>query len=166
MTGVNRAGSAPQVKRRNSLGVYLLPQRNGRGNNGAYGGGGRGDGGGELIVVAILMHSLDLNQADAGSVSHSRAGHTGKNQGDQYVDVGQSAPAGPNAGLTEVEQFVGNRASVHQIGHEDEHGNGQNGIVGKHTLADLLSHNTYVHSAKQEIDNSGGDQVQRNGQSK
>ncbi len=108
----------------------------GGGEDGADGGGGGGDGAAEFCVVALLLHLLNLHQADAGGVSDGGAGHAGENQGDQDVHLGGAALHTAQEAVTEVEHLVGNFRLVEHVGHKHEQRGGQHGKAGDHIAGD------------------------------
>ena len=73
----------------------------------------------------MLLHSLDLNRADAGGVGQRRAGHTREDQGANNVDLGEPALHPPDERKGEVVDTAGDTADIHQVAGHDEHWHGQ-----------------------------------------
>ena len=89
--------------------------------------GGRGgrDADRELGLVAMVLHGLDLDGAEAGGVGDRRARHAREDHRADDVDVPEPAahPAGERHG--EVVDAVGDAGRVHEVAGEDEERHGQ-----------------------------------------
>ena len=95
-------------------------ERQGRRDDRPEGGGGGGDADGELGVVAVVLHRLDLDRAETRGVGDRRAGHAGED--DRAEDVHMCEPAAhPAAGRDrKIVDAVGDAGGVHQVAGKDE----------------------------------------------
>ena len=88
------------------------------------------DGAAEIVRVALAAHLGDLHVAQAGGVRRGRAGHAGKHQRGQDVDMGQPAPEPPHQPVAEVEDLFGDLALVHHVGGKQKQRHRDEGVVG------------------------------------
>ena len=114
--------------------------------DGADGRGGGGDGDAEVVVVAFVPHGLQFHLAEAGRVGHGRAGHAGEDQAGHDVGVSQAAGQEADQQAGEVEEPGGDAGGVHQLGGQDEQGDGQEQEVVDSVLHPLGQHGD-VHPA-------------------
>ena len=117
----------------------VYDQRDRGREDGADDRGGSSNGSGEIIVVAVVTHGLDLDSAQTASVGRSRAGHAGKDDRGQHVGVTQTTgnPAHQLAGG--AEQLVGDLTGVHQVARQNEQRNSDEQPAvntGNHLLTD------------------------------
>ena len=88
-------------------------------------GGGGGNGAGEVLGVALLLHGGDQNGAKGGDIRQGGAGDPGEEGGGQGIDVGKAAPDPAHQKVREPDNGGGDTAPVHDLSAHDEHGNGQ-----------------------------------------
>ena len=87
------------------------------------GGGGDADRG--LDRVAVVLHRLDLDRADAGGIGDRRARHAGEDHRADDVHVGEAALHPADEREREVVDAVGDAGDVHQVAGEDEERHGE-----------------------------------------
>src|SRR3546814_9552811 len=75
--------------------------------------------------------SSDLDGADRRHIGHGRAGDLGEEQRDADVDHRQAAAHEADQGGDEVDEAVSDAAGVHDGAGQHEHGNGDEGEVGR-----------------------------------
>ena len=91
----------------------------------AEGGGGGGDADGGLDRVAVVLHRLDLDGADAGGVGERGAGHAGEDHRADDVHLRETALHPADEGDGEGVDAPGDAGDVHQVAGEDEEGDGE-----------------------------------------
>ena len=75
---------------------------------------------GELGRVAVVLHRLDLDRAEAAGVGDRGAGHAGEDHAAHDVDVPEPALQPADQREREVVDAVGDPGGVHQVAGEDE----------------------------------------------
>ena len=100
-------------------------ERQGRRDDRAQGGRGRRDADRELGLVAMVLHGLDLDGAEAGGVGDCRARHAREDHRAHDVDVPEAAAHPARQRHGEVVDAVGDAGRVHQVAGEDEERHGQ-----------------------------------------
>ena len=73
------------------------------------------------------------------------------------VDLRQAAAEAADDRVAEVQQPVGHRADVHQLGGQDEQRHGEDDVVGVHAVEELLGGGAHVEAGKQQIEDRAGD---------
>ena len=81
---------------------------------------GRGHADRELGRVAVLLHRLDLDRAEARGVGDRGAAHAGEDHRADHVDVAEPALQPAHQRQGEVVDAVGDAGVVHQVAGEDE----------------------------------------------
>ena len=79
----------------------------------------------ELGRVAVLLHRLDLDRAEAGGVGDRRAAHAGEDHRADDVDVAEAALHPADQGEREVVDPRRDAGVVHQVAGEDEERHGE-----------------------------------------
>ena len=95
-----------------------------RGDQQALAGGGDGDSGGEVGVVALIDHHGDHDGADGSSICGSRTGNAAEEVGSNDVDHCHAAAHPADAGVSQSDQLFGDAAAAHEDAHGDEEGDG------------------------------------------
>ena len=92
----------------------------------------------KVASEALLLHLRDQERADAGGVGRGGARDAGEEHADQDVDVAEPARQMADHGPGEVDQAIGDAGRVHQVGGQQEEGDGQQheGVVGLEHLAE------------------------------
>jgi len=101
-------------------------------------GGGR-DGGGEVFVVAVLLHGRDEHPADRAGIGHGRAGDAGEEHRRLDVHQRQSTAQPPDEFHREVDQPLGDAAGAHERAgqHEERHGEERERVcAGEHAAGE------------------------------
>ena len=82
----------------------------------------------EAQRIAGVTHRLDLDAAERAEIGKGRAGHAGKHQAAQHVDVAEPTGDEGNERVAEAEDAMRHPAPVHQAAREDEQRDGQQRI--------------------------------------
>lgn len=94
-------------------------------DEGALNGRGGGDGAGKALLIAVLLHGVDLHLAQTGDVGQGRAGDGAEDGAGQHVDVGQSTPPPAHPGdAHKVEELAGDAGPDHDLRRQHEQGQG------------------------------------------
>jgi len=123
-----QAGHDPRQEQRAHRGVgdHAVEHHRDRGRHQRPDDAGRaGERAGELGRVAVLLHRLDLEQAEPARVGDRRAGHAGEDQAARHVDVAEPAGEVPDERAREAVDALGHAAGVHGDAGEDEAGHGE-----------------------------------------
>ncbi len=119
--------------------------------DGADGRGGGGDGDTKVVVVAFVPHGLELHLAQTGRIRHGRTGHPGKDQAGHGIGMAQTTRQKTDHQTGEIEEPGGDTGRVHQLGGQDEQGDGQEQEVVDSVLHPLGQHGD-VHPAPHLIE--------------
>ena len=79
----------------------------------------------EFRRVAVVLHRLDLDRAEAAGVGDRRARHPGEDHAAEHVDVAEAALEPADQRQREVVDAVGDAGRVHQVAGEDEERHGE-----------------------------------------
>ena len=122
-----------------------------RGDQQALAGGGDGDSGGEVGVIALIDHHGDHDRADGSGICRSRTGDAAEEVGSNDVDHCHAAAHPAHTGVSQSDQLFRNAAGAHEHTHGDEEGDGHQ-AEGRnaldHQTADIGQRLTLHHQAE------------------
>ena len=87
--------------------------------------GGRGHADGELGGVAVILHRLDFDGAEAGGIGDRGAGHAGKDHRADDIDVAEAAAHPAHQRDREFVDAARHAGDVHEIAGQNEERHGQ-----------------------------------------
>lgn len=109
-------GDGGDTRRSKRIDDHILAGR----NKNAFHGACHRQAGRKLAVVALILHHLDLNGAERGTVRGGRAGNTAEEERCDNVDHCRAAAEPANQLFGKADQGIRNAARAHQLTHEDE----------------------------------------------
>ena len=83
-------------------------------------GGGRGDGTGEVLIIAVARHGFHFDCAEAARIRNGGAGHTGEHDACHNVCMAKAAGDPADELFRRVEDLAGDLACIHQVARHDE----------------------------------------------